>query len=636
MTITTTSLGDHTTQVSLNGETSLGPMIIALDAAIVSGSYWIQHDVTNQYYRVYKSLNIDGISYKYAAVSIDPMKQRLWIFTMENWDAVNHIATNEAFSTYGGYWSGFTFSNCDIVVFAGQKWLGIQTYVRSINNVSNSFVVETSREHVQDTAALGYPCWGYLQPTSTAQPAPYGTGTAAYMFAMPRTRNGYVGKNAALYSWMATPYARISGAHAAIASTGMPSNGIAAALVQNNNSWDSTNNYSYTLKVGVSGVSYQGRITAIKGTRISGATLLNRVTVPVDSDFFYSSTGTPTEHWTIPINQERLNALSSTAIATTNVVYDAVWNGDRVYYTSNGGCYRIDLTTNTVTPVGGPGNFRSICFDGRYIWALNSSTNIIRWDTTTDTVVTSAAITGMTAQRMCYDGTYLWALDLNVTGSTIVVRKIDPTTLLQVAQYSTPSIATTIRGSDIACDVFGNIAFTINDPGVIANNRVYRLFNGVITGFLVIPGIPALQYVSTISWMGSKGFDVISYYPNGVQSIQFLHVDCSATTPINLANTSLSCPPVSMPVGYGYAYYANISRQGRGVFYNDNNMVWQQDFESTNSTLDAKSLTPASLSIANGYNVGTHMINWVSGYTLYISPLPPAVNTTSATYLLPK
>lgn len=156
MTITVTALGPNTSQISLADELNSTAFVTAIDAAIVAGG-WIQHDVSNPLYRVYKALNLDGISYKFASVAFDVYRQRFWLSSWESWDNTTHEGLNEVYTVNGGYWQPYSFNNCDVIVFASLRWLGFQTYIRNVAAHHPVFVQETTRDHVQDTAAGGVP-----------------------------------------------------------------------------------------------------------------------------------------------------------------------------------------------------------------------------------------------------------------------------------------------------------------------------------------------------------------------------------------------------------------------------------------------------------------------------------------------
>src|ERR1700757_2539982 len=97
MTITTTSLGTNTTQITLSGETSPTNFITALDTAIKNGG-WSQYDVSNPYNRIYSCLNADGTTYKLIGITIDPGTFKISTTTYELWNATTHISVNEAFT----------------------------------------------------------------------------------------------------------------------------------------------------------------------------------------------------------------------------------------------------------------------------------------------------------------------------------------------------------------------------------------------------------------------------------------------------------------------------------------------------------------------------------------------------------
>lgn len=620
MTIITTRLGPNTNQITIASELNSDAFVVALDAAIVAGG-WVQHDVSNPLYRVYKAINLDGVSYKYASVSIDVYRQRFWLSCWESWNAATHVGTNEAFTVHGGYWQPYTFNNCEVVVFASLRWLGFQTYIRNVPAPHPVFVQETTRDHVQDTAAGGVPCWGWMTPSATSISAPFNQGTnGTNIFSTPRNKAGNTGRLAAQRSFIATEVARICSPALAVNGTvtAFGTGLSAAANIASGDVWDTNSRYAQTLRVGHGYSEVQGRMAGLKATKIPSAGLMNRVTVPVNSEFIYDGAGTPTEHWVLPINSEYPAATSVGAIAIGagfGQVYDAVWDGVTLFMSRAGGFQRYNLEMGVLGPIipattGNTANMGFV-FDGRNIY-FAAGDRIGKWDTTTDVVTYSVAVTGATFRRLCFNGTHLWAIDTYAGTSTFAMRKFD-TSLALLATVSKTQVGC-LYVYDIVCDNSGNMVFLVGYPNQANTVKLVKVnpADGVTIGTSAT--LPVGYSGAALDWAGTAGIfnTVLSSPANGYPgSGNYATFDATATTPVgtlllsgNITATSIGTPVAAFGAYSGYYRYGRLAAT-TGISINNMCLL---DYEAVNGS-DSVITAMSSTSGWPNLHFGTHILS---------------------------
>jgi hypothetical protein len=527
------------------------------------------------------------VSYKYVSVAIDTYHQRVWLTGWEAWNATTHVGTSQTYDSYGGYRQDYTFNLCDFVLFIHPRYIGMHSYVRSIAGPTPCFVVETQRENPADTAAAGYPCWGFLSPSMLTTPAPFGNTTASEttQFAMPRIRDGSVGKVGAKRTSISIAAGRVV-SHAQLVLAGgttfsgtnlnYPKGGLSGLMpLSNANAWDGSQTLIYTPRVWSGLNTLQGRMYGFKATKISGAGLMNTVSVPLDAAGFYSAGGTAADHYVIPMWMETTVASATLTSVTGTPLFgtDGVINGNYAYFgTSANGVVKIDLNNLSWTSIATASGIKcGLVTDGRYVWFCDpTNTRVGVIDTTTDTVTYGAAISGSTMYRMCHDGTNLWAIDNSPTSTSITVRKLDAAALTQVSTLTT-TLATTTRGADIASDLQGNIAFLTVDGTTNANGKLFRIAGGAITGNSAGLQTGGVAYnVANVQWTGVKGiFDVVYGVAGATTATTgttyYFAMDASATTPVTLYNGVATSAVSSSLTTAGYVpNYMFMARYGRG------------------------------------------------------------------------
>lgn len=667
MTVTTTALGANTKQISISGELDSAAIQSAVHAAIIADGWWTLYDDVHNSFKVYRAINADATSYKYASISIDVMKQKIWLQVWENWNTTTHSGTNQAFDAYGGYYQTYTFNNSDIVVFVHPRYLGLHSYIRSVPGPWPVFCVETTRDNPQDTAAAGYPCWGFFTPSMVTQLAPIGSGSVAAsvnteQFSYPRIRDGSTGRTAAQRAGVSAGGARVisrgqfettGGSYRVTAQNVHPNGGLSALMAPANvNPWDSTQALIYAPRVWSGLVTLQGRMHAIKASRIVGGALMTTVPVPVDTSDMFSSTGTSKDHYVIPMWCEQ--SLTTTSIASAIGVNidatDVVINGTYAYVgTKSFGILKVDLQSGgytTVTNTAGTTAKSGFVFAGRYLYFCDpGNTRIGVIDTTTDTVTYGPATTGFTCYRMVFDGTVLVALDNSPISSAITARRFDPATLTQLGTLTLNNVLSlNVRGGDIGCDPWGNMVVHLSDNA--GNPRTYRLFGNAITGVQAISTslAPSQWLANGCSYTGIKGL-IMMLGGNTTSTIVtpgWVLFDVSSLNPAAITGSTSHPLGTAVAVGAGGTVpnYAPLVQWGRGFIHCHNvastALVWA-DIAGTVST-DAYTLLGNSAAANSPWcSIGVFGGLCVNlGNDTKIFALRPADAAGAAAFLLPK
>ena len=358
MTVTTTSIGTYSKQITVSGETSSTNIISAIDAAIVALG-WTQYDVTLSTIKVYRCLNADGSTYKYFAYHIDTNKMVIGTTSFESWSTSTHTGTNEVWNANRGWVMGYTMNSCDIIVMASSKWCIMQTYIRGIPSFWSG-VLEVQREFPEDTAVAGYPCWIWVN--SQLIGSDYDTNIADYTtsgtfrnFSFPRTRVGDTGATAANNTSFITPFDRFGyGPKLTSANTGQGFGLQKAGVTPVVYSWDNTKKIVHTLRPRIGLAETHGRVYGLKATAAQGYSPMNIASVKVDSDMFYSGSGTATDHWLLPTHvlNSRFLLATQTSASTSSAITFTINNTTLSSLPAGVAGTPVMLSTTGVLPTG--------------------------------------------------------------------------------------------------------------------------------------------------------------------------------------------------------------------------------------------------------------------------------------------
>lgn len=585
MSVTTNTLGTNTTLITLSGETSSANFITALDAAIV-GAGWTQYDISNQYYRVYRSANVDGSTYKIFAVQIDPVGLRIWTTSFETWDPVGHTGTNEVWTYNRAGVMGYAMSYCDIVVMASARWCVLQTFIRNQPSVWSG-VFELTRDAQEDTAGAGYPCWCWTSSACIfAQPA--GAASAATV-SLPRTRGGLTGQAAAVNNSLTTSVARIgytSGVAPAQSPNVLPS--------ISTNPWNTAKKIVQTARVMVNNSEAHGRVMGLKLAYNIGSPY-NVTSMLVDSQYNYSATGTAQNFWVLSGNPTTSGAnpifqgtgagyISISTVAVSGGGRYSVSVGQGFYVSTPTGVVYIDASgASLATPTAISGitqDTMHLVYDNvQYVYAATTA-GLARIDTLNGNAVTFVTGTStLSLNYLSWDGTYVWAIGRSsVTNQP--VYKIDPvgqTATTYNCTNVTAGVAQTIitDGTNTYVFVYGAI-YKFTQSGTVSlfantgNLNYYSVglfYNGQTISASLFYGNNLYVYQYTMT--GSTAFPLVA--PSAVTATSsasiYVRAECCKVGIYDVA---------TLWTGYNTVFYAHLGGLANSPTGSTANLPWYQ------------------------------------------------------------
>jgi hypothetical protein len=379
--------------------------------------------------QVFRSLNADGVTYKYFIIRYNKQTQVLNTSTCETWNTTTHQPTNESWNFHDC--SPIGFNNCcaDIIVMVNPRWLCLTSFIDG-DPGPWSGVFELEREDVYDTAAANFPCFVWLCSYSlmagvrasieTGPQGGYNTkpggGNYHQVGSFPRLKNGATGKGALTQTWgfdlgictymspfvdSANPVVERLGSTGGIFRYNGWNNSIAQTLP-----FKPILNAQSTLPISYGG-AYGLKMLYPIGYQ------MNKITVAVDSVGNASKTGTASSHWLLnnvyldnqqlwsyvqsyPANfVSKLGAgllsTGATTIIHCVVIGTYAYIADNLHILS-----RVDLRTfvSTLILASGSNRIADIKYDGeRYVYIARQST-IQRLDIADDSILSSLAYPG--------------------------------------------------------------------------------------------------------------------------------------------------------------------------------------------------------------------------------------------------
>lgn len=575
MSVTTTQVGTNTVQLTLSGETSSTNFITALDTAITSNG-WSQVDISNPYNRVYSAVNADGSTLKYIGISIDPGCLQIRTTSYESWNATTHVGTNEVWTWNRAGVMSYNFNYCDVLIMINPRWLILQTFVRG--QVSCwAGVVELAREAPEDTIGAGYPCWCWITSAAAMTQLPNAgniTTTAVIpCVSFPRTRGGLTGISASSGTSLQTPYTRFGAA----AILGQPFASLTSYVTY---AWDTTKKIIHSVRPVVGTTEQHGRMFGLKLTYNIGSPY-NRVSVPVDSNYGYSASGTNTSHWVLggvpaltigpgligaTVNYPQGSVTTTTVNLGSGAVINAVEPVGLYYYIATAtGVFKIDNSSTTPTSLGvlsGTSGkiYNSITYDNdQYVYAAGPD-GVYRIDTLNSDTVTFLATNANGVTTLLWDGTYLWAGN-RTAATTGHLFQINVTSFTVAATINLGAVSTQPGG--ICTDYQGNM-YALTNTGTLYKIVISSSTVSVLQASMNGPFIASGLYYNGVQLVACGLASSVIYY-NKLLSLSGTIVTAISYTGYNSYQTNTG----AMQIGkHGiYDYYAGNNYVYNGIIF---------------------------------------------------------------------
>lgn len=148
--------------------------------------------------RVYRVLNVDAATYKYAILRWDTINLRLNLSCAEDWSTSSKTPTNESWHNAGLFSLGYDLRDCVFYVAATARHLVLYTKIRGESGLWAG-IFEFERIAAEDTSSNTAPCFAYTNSLMIGTPwgQTANNTDSAYVFAFPRTPDNQTGAYAA-------------------------------------------------------------------------------------------------------------------------------------------------------------------------------------------------------------------------------------------------------------------------------------------------------------------------------------------------------------------------------------------------------------------------------------------------------
>ena len=424
MSVANTAYSTNSYRVTIANEFDSNTIIAGVNTAITTLG-WSLYDSINQttysplVTRVYRVLNADAVTYKYAILRWNTLLLNFNLSTCESWDTTAKVPTNESWHNAGMFYQGYDLRDCFIFVGATARHFVIQPFIRNEPGLWSG-IFEFERVASEDTSSNTAPCFAYTN--SLMLGTPWGQTSnntpSRYTFAFPRTPDNQTGAYAAkVYGTFTTrgaypPYYP----SANTANTGANS----VALVQSADGnalhlgsfygtigtwgWDATKavvspiTVDHIYKSMPFGRIYNAAITKPVGSQSIDSTYINADA----TGGWPSGSGSNTEFLIFPLNggseTEYANTFGRLSVSWSNnisVIYGSCLAvGNTVWAAANNGVWTWDMNAGANTQATqryvNSNGVVDIMFDGlRSIWGTTNN-GIIQIDT--ETFATNANI----------------------------------------------------------------------------------------------------------------------------------------------------------------------------------------------------------------------------------------------------
>ncbi len=417
MAVANTAYSTNSYKITVTNETDSNTIIAGMNTAITSLGWSLYDSIDQTEFspvatRIYRAVNKDTVTYKYAILRWDTLFLRLNLSTCEDFNVTSHVATNESWHNSGLFYLGYDVRDSFFYVAATARHLVIQSYIRNEPGLWAG-IFETERVAQEDISSNTAPCYFYTN--SLMLGTPWGqtsnNRTSTYMMAFPRTPDNQTGAYAAkAYAPVTTrgmypPYypsanTGNTGANSVIIVSTHDGNALHLGSFYNTLGtwgWDAS-------KAVVSPVTVDhifksmpfGRIYNVGLTKPIGQQSFDSTYLNADAtDGFPSSTGSNTEFLTLALNggseTEYANTTGRLSISwsnTPNIVFGSTAVvGNNVWAAANNGVWTWDMNsganTTAIQRYVNSNGVVDIMFDGnRSIWGTTNN-GIVQIDVAT-------------------------------------------------------------------------------------------------------------------------------------------------------------------------------------------------------------------------------------------------------------
>ncbi len=443
MAVTNTQYSTNSYRVDISNELQSNNIIAGVNTAITTLG-WSLYDIVSQTdyspmaTYVYRVLNADSTTYKYAILRWNTLLLNFNLSTCEDWNTTTNVATNESWHNAGMFYQGYDIKDCFIFVGATARHLVVQPFIRNEPGLWTA-ILEFERVAAEDISQNSAPCFAYTN--SLMLGTPWGQTSnntpSRFMFSFPRTPDNQTGAYAArVYSPVTTrgmypPYypsanTGNTGANSVIIVSTHDGNALHLGSFYNTLGtwgWDpakavvSPITVDHIYKSMPFGRIYNAGVTKPVGSQSLDSTYINADT----TGGWPSSTGSNTEFLSFAMNggseTEYANTVGRLSVSWSNnnsIVFGSVLAiGNNVWAAANNGVWTWDMNsganTSAIQRYVNSNGVVDIMFDG--IRSVYGTTNngIVQIDTETYAANTNTAASDLGCSALNMDQKYIYA-----------------------------------------------------------------------------------------------------------------------------------------------------------------------------------------------------------------------------------
>jgi len=442
MAVANTQYSTNSYRVVVTNELDSNTIIAGVNTAITTLG-WSLYDIVGQTTYspmatyVYRVLNADAVTYKYAILRWNTLLLNFNLSACEDWNTTTNVPTNESWHNAGMFYQGYDLKDCTIFVGATARHLIVQPFIRNEPGLWSA-ILEFERVAAEDLSQNSAPCFAYTN--SLMFGTPWGQTAnnvpSRYMMAFPRTPDNQTGAYAArVYSPVTTrgmypPYypsanTGNTGANSVIIVGTHDGNALHLGSFYNTlGTWGWDPGKAVVSPVTVDHIFKSmpfGRIYNAGITKPVGSQSLDSTYINADSTGGWpTSTGSNTEFLAFALNggseTEYANTLGRLSVSWSNnvsIVYGAVLAiGNTVWAAANNGVWTWDMNaganTAAIQRVVRTDGVVDIMFDGLRSVYGTTSNGIIQIDTETYATNVNIAASDLGCAGINMDQKYIY------------------------------------------------------------------------------------------------------------------------------------------------------------------------------------------------------------------------------------
>lgn len=442
MAVANTQYSTNSYKVEISNELGSNTIIAGVNTAITTLGWSLYDSVAQTEYSpmatyVYRVLNADAVTYKYAILRWNTLLLNFNLSTAEGWNETTHVATNESWHNAGMFYQGYDLKDCVIFVGATARHLIVQPFIRNEPGLWTA-ILEFERVASEDISQNSAPCFAYTN--SLMFGTPWGQTAnnvpSRYMMAFPRTPDNQTGAYAAkVYAPVTTrgmypPYypsanTGNTGANSVIIVNTHDGNALHLGSFYNTlGTWGWDPGKAVVSPITVDHIYKSmpfGRIYNAGITKPIGSQSLDSTYINADSTGGWpASTGSNTEFLSFALNggseTEYANTVGRLSVSWSNnasIVYGAVLAiGNTVWAAANNGVWTWDMNaganTAAIQRVVRTDGVVDIMFDGLRSVYGTTSNGIIQIDTETYATNVNIAASDLGCAGINMDQKYIY------------------------------------------------------------------------------------------------------------------------------------------------------------------------------------------------------------------------------------